>query len=94
MENLLDEVRKLTSSFEKLESELENSKNITTVLSGRHLQMEKQSCSNAEYSQRECVEIVGMPSSGHQKQLEDLVCKIFEELNCNMLKMISGSVTV
>ena len=56
--------------------------------------MEKQSCSNAEYSQRECVEIVGMPSSGHQKQLEDLVCKIFEELNCNMLKMISGIVTV
>ena len=38
MENLLDEVRKLTSSFEKLESELEKSKNITTVLSGRHLE--------------------------------------------------------
>ena len=47
MENLVAEVRKLTSSFAKLESELAISKNITTVLSGRLVQMGRQCCDNA-----------------------------------------------
>ena len=41
---------------------------------------------NDQYSRRECVEIVGIPSSVHQNQLEDSVCKIFEKLNCNLVK--------
>ena len=47
MENLVAEVRKLTSSFAKLESELAISKNITTVLSGRLVQMGRQCRANA-----------------------------------------------
>ena len=47
MENLVAEVRKLTSSFAKLTSELAISKNITTVLSGRLVQVERQCWANA-----------------------------------------------
>ena len=47
MENLVAEVRKLTSSFAKLESESAISKNIATVLSGRLVQMGRQCCANA-----------------------------------------------
>ena len=42
MANLVAEVRKLTSRFAKRKSELAISKNITTVLSGRLVKMEKQ----------------------------------------------------
>ena len=86
MENLVAEVRKLTSSFAKLKPELAISKNITTVLSGRLVQMERQCWANAQCSRRESVEIVGIPSSVHQNQLEDSVCKIFDKLNCNIVK--------
>ena len=41
MENLVAEVRKLTYSFSKLESELAVSKSVTTVLSKRLVQMER-----------------------------------------------------
>ena len=88
IENLVVEVRKLTSSFAKLESELAISKNITTVLLGRLAQMERQCWANAKYSRRECVKIVGTPSSVHQNQLEDSVCKIFEKLNCKIVKEV------
>ena len=86
MENLVAEIRKLTFSFAKLESELAISKNITTVLSGRLVQMEGQCWANTQYSRRKCVEIVGIPSSVHQNQLEDSDCKIFDKLNCNIVK--------
>ena len=85
MENLVAEIRKLTSSFAKLESELAISKNITTALSGRLVQMERQCCANAQYSWRECVELVGIPSSVHQNQLEDSVSKIFDKPNYNIV---------
>ena len=39
-----------------------------------------------QFSWRECVENVGIPSSVHLNQLEDSVCKIFEKLNCNVTK--------
>ena len=86
MENLVAEVRKLTSSLAKLESELAVSKNITTVLSGRLVLMERRCWANAQYSRRECVEAVGMPSSFFQNQQEDSVCKVFEKVNCNVVK--------
>ena len=86
MENLVAEVRKLISSFAKLESELAISKNITTVLSGRLVEMERQCWASAQYSPRECVEIIGLTSPVHQNQLEDSDCKIFDKLNCNIVK--------
>ena len=42
MENLVAEVRKLIFSIAKLESELAISKNVTTALSERFAQMERQ----------------------------------------------------
>ena len=82
----LQRERKLTSSFAKLESELAISKNITTAFSERLVHMEKPYWANAQYSQGECVEVVGIPSTVHHSQLKDSVCKIFDKLNCNIVK--------
>ena len=87
MENPVAEVKKkLTSSFAKLKSELAISKNTTTVLSGRLVQMERKCWANAQYSRRKYVETVGIPSSVHQNQLEDSICKISNKLNCKIDK--------
>ena len=48
--------------------------------------MERQSWANAQFSQRECVGIVRIPSSVHQNQVEDSVCKIFDKINCDIVK--------
>ena len=74
MENLFSEVI-------KLESEVAISRNITTVLSERLVQMERQWWANAQYSQRECEKIVGIPG---YSSLEDSVSKTFDKLNCNV----------
>ena len=69
MKSLVAEVRKLTSRFAKLKCVLAISENITTVLSERLVQMKRQCWSNDQNSRRECVEIVGIPSSAHHSQL-------------------------
>ena len=86
IENLVAEVRKLTSIFAKLNSELVISKNITTFLSKRLVQRERLCWANSQYSRTECVKVVGISSSVYQNQLENSVCKIFEKLNCNIVK--------
>ena len=86
MENLVAQVRKITFNFAKPEYWLAISNNITTVLPERLVHMERQCWTNAQYSWRECVEIVRIPSSVHHNQLEDSVCKIFDKLNCNIIK--------
>ena len=65
MENLVAEVQKLTSSFGRLKSGPVISKNLTTTLSKRLVQMERQCWANARYSGRKWVEIVGIQSPVH-----------------------------
>ena len=76
MENLVAELRKLTSNFAKLESELATSKNITTDLSGKLFQNERQCRTNAQYSRRERVKIVRIPSSVERWSFN---CKIIQK---------------
>ena len=47
--------------------------------------MERQCWANAQYSKRECLEIVGIPSLVHHYQQEDSVCKTFGKPNCNVV---------
>ena len=48
--------------------------------------MERQCWANAEYSRRECVEILEIPSSVCRNQLEDSVWKIFDKLKFSVVK--------
>ena len=48
--------------------------------------MERQYSANAQYSRRKRVEIVVIPPSFHHNQLEESICKIFDQLNCNLIK--------
>ena len=46
------------------------------------LSMERQCWANAQYSRRECLELVGVPCSVSDGDLERKVLKIFEKVGC------------
>ena len=58
---VLEEVRNLSDTITKLSSELSIIKNINTLLSSILVTLERQCMTNAQYSRRECLDIVGIP---------------------------------
>ena len=79
---IMDQISKFNENFEKLQSELIDVKQVNSVLSERLVSMERQCCSNAQYSRRESLELVGVPRSVSDGDLEEKVLKIFEKLGC------------
>ena len=59
---VVEEVRKLSDAFLKLQSELAASQQVNSLLSNRLTNMERQCWANAQYSRRECLDVVGIPS--------------------------------
>ena len=83
---ILEEIRKLNHNFKKLEGELIVSKKVYSELQKHIIQLKKQCWTNAQYSRRECLELVGIPSSIEHDQLEDKVVEIFNKVGCNIMK--------
>ena len=81
---VLEEIRKLNENFSKLESELSVTKQVNSLLSRRLVNMERQCWANAQYSRRECLDIIGIPSEVEPDVLEEKVVNIFEKLGCNI----------
>ena len=75
-----EEVRKLTESFQQPKSDLAITKNVNRQLQNRFVNMDRQYWANAQYIQRECVEIVGIPSSVLDNELEETFCKIVNKV--------------
>ena len=72
-----EEVRKLNGSFQQLKSDLAITKNVNSQLHNRFVNMERQCWANAQSSRRECMEIVGIPTSVPNNELEKTFCKVF-----------------
>ena len=75
-----EEVRKLNESFQQLKSDPAITKNVNSQLHNRFVNMERQCWANAQYSWRECVEIVGIPISVPDNELEETFCKIVDKV--------------
>ena len=83
---ILEEIRKLNKNFEKLEAELIVSKKVNTELQKHIVKLEKQCWANAQYSRRECLELVGIPSNIENEHLEDKVVEVLNKVGCNIMK--------
>ena len=83
---ILEEIHKLNDNFKRLEGELIVSKNVNSELLKHVIQLEKQCWAKVQYSRRECLELVGIPSSIGHDQLEDKVLEIFNKVACNIVK--------
>ena len=78
------EVHKLNESFSKLYAELAVTKNVNNLLLTRLATLERQCWVNAQYSRRECLDIMGIHRELSEVVLEEKVLKIFGKRGCNI----------
>ena len=64
------EMKYLSSSFKRLESDVQIVKTVKNNLLKQLGNTERQCWANAQYSRRECVEVVGIPKTVEWKDLE------------------------
>ena len=81
---VLEQIRKLNSKFDILQSDLLVTKKVNSELSSRLVNIEHQCWANAQYSIRECLEVVGIPKEVEQKDLEGKVLSILEKVGCKV----------
>ena len=81
---ILEEIRKLNDKFSQLESENVVIKQANSLLSKRLVDMERQCWAKAQYSRRECIEVVGIPNSVNNNELEDKVLTVFQKIGCEL----------
>ena len=77
---LTDEIKLLKENYKKLESDISVSRTVSSLLTDQMNNVERQCWVNAQYSRRECLEVVGIPSSVKIKNLEGKVCSVFNRI--------------
>ena len=70
-----------------MESELAVVKNVIHSLSKRLFDMERQCWANSQYSRRECLELVSIPQSVKDDDLEKVVTKIVNKVDISIIEM-------
>ena len=86
---LTEEIKEMHRSFKKLEPEIVVVKKLNDALVKQLSSVERQFWKNAQYSRREIVEVVDIPSSAEHDQLEPTICRILHHIGVN----ISGNKT-
>ena len=81
---VLEEVRKLNDSISKLYAELAVTKNFDNLLVTRLSTLERPCWANAQYSRRECLDIMDIPREASGEVLEEKVLNIFGKLGCDI----------
>ena len=64
---LINEIRLLKENYKKLESDRSVSKTVSSLLTNQMNNVKNQCWASAQYSRRECLEVVGIPSSAKIK---------------------------
>ena len=85
--SVLVEMHKLNESFSKLQAEVFVTKQVNTLLSSKLVSIESQCWLNAQYSRKECLDIVDIPSEVEADALEEKMVSNFEKVGCNILNM-------
>ena len=72
MANLTNQLADVNKTLERIESQLQISKTINNTVEKCIISLEKQCWRNKQYSQRECVEIVGILDSTNETKVCEL----------------------
>ena len=83
-DDLASDMRKLNDCFKRVESDLAVTKNVNELLVERLEKMERQCWANAQYSQRECLEFVGIPDSVKDENLEGEIVKVVDKIGVTL----------
>ena len=82
--NLNAEVLKLNTNFELLKPDFSATRIENNSLNERLIALERQCWANAQYSRREYLEIIDIPSSVSNKDLEEFLCKAITKAGVNI----------
>ena len=74
------EMKDLSSSFKRLESDVQIAKTVNNNLIKQLENTGRQCWANTQYSRRECVEVIGIPKTIESNDLEHTVCKVFNSI--------------
>ena len=86
---LTEEIKEIHRSLKKLEPEIVVVKKLNDAMVKQLSSVERQFWKNAQYSRREIVEVVNIPSSAEHDQLETTICRILHHIGVK----ISGDKT-
>ena len=92
--SLTAEFKRLNENFQKLESDVSIVKNVNNILLKQMSSIERQCWKNSQYSWRECVEVVRLPSSIEDKDLEPTVCRVLQHIGVGITGKVSRHVIV
>ena len=81
---VLEEICKLNESISKLHAEPAVTKNVKNVLLTRLSTLERQCWGNAQYSRRECLDIVAIPHEVSGEVVKEEVLNIFGKFGCDI----------
>ena len=75
------EVKDLLAYSKKLEAYLAIVRNVNSKLEDRVVAIKRPCLENAQYSRRDTLEVVGIPTSIRENVLEQKVCDVFQEID-------------
>ena len=81
-DSVLEEIHKLNHKFSQLESKNVVVKQANSLLSKGSVDLERQCWGKAQYSKTECIEVVGIPDSINNNELEDKALTVFPKTEC------------
>ena len=80
----LEKIKTLTERQGAIESSLAISKNVGDKLRERIVKLERELHASSQYSRRECLELIGIPISVPNDNMEDKVCQILSSIGVSV----------
>ena len=80
IKELTSEIRELVAQMKKFEVDIAIVKNVNEKLVNQLIETERQCWANAQYSRRECLDAVGIPTSIPNDLSEANISKVFDKL--------------
>ena len=77
---LTSEIRELVAQMKKVETDVAIVKNVNEKLVNQLIETERQCWANAQYSRRECLDAIGIPTSIPNDISEANIFKVFDKL--------------
>ena len=81
IQGIYDKLESIEAKFEKLQSDISVTKTVNSRLCEEIVTLEKRCSASEQYSRRECLEIMGIPGSVKQENLESEALKIFQKID-------------
>ena len=81
---VVEEMRKFNENVSRSFNQNSIAKSVNTELTKRIVTLERQCWLNAQYSRKECVEVVTIPCQVDDKDLEAKVLSIFQKVGCTI----------